>query len=541
MTRDLRGLAETTFDVLVVGAGIYGASIAWEAAHRGLSVALIDRGDFGGGTSFNSLKTVHGGLRALQRGNLREVREFVRERRALFRIAPHLVAPLQFVIPTYGRPARSRLVMRLALAVNGLLAWDGCDGVEPARALGPGAVIGRDELLRLFPGVDPQRVTGGATWWDGQMANADRLLLAFVQSAVRTGAAAANYVGATALLRENARVTGVSARDELSGVEFTIRAHVTVNAAGGWAPALTRSVLPASAPSAVRMSQAINLVTRCPAPVCALGEAVDGQFLFCVPWRGIAIFGTWHAPPVEDADRVSVDSGTVTRCLDAIARAFPAWHVGVDDVTLVHSGLLPIHPSSDGRVRLARHTDIWDHRADGVTGLLTVVGVRYTTARATAEAVVDTAARLLGRAVAASTSATTPLAGGEIPDVAAFLNEARLQPHSTEPSTRVRIARAYGTSYRDVLSLIDRDPALEAPLSSTCPVTHAEVVYSARAEMAMRLSDALLRRTDAGSAAFPGTDAVAAAAAIMARECGWDISRTAREVDAVRARYPPHV
>src|SRR5215510_12412545 len=133
MTRNLRQLTDTEFDVLIVGAGIYGATIAWEAAQRGLTVALVDRGDFGGGTSLNSLKTVHGGLRSLQRGNVVDTRRFVRERRALLRIAPHLVEPLRFVIPTYPGGTRSRSVMRMALAVNDLIASDRNDGLDPAR------------------------------------------------------------------------------------------------------------------------------------------------------------------------------------------------------------------------------------------------------------------------------------------------------------------------------------------------------------------------------------------------------------------------
>jgi glycerol-3-phosphate dehydrogenase len=143
--RDLRSLSGTGFDVLVVGAGIYGATIAWEAAQRGLSVALVDRGDFGGATSFNSLKTVHGGLRSLQRGSLSEMREFIRERRSLLRIAPHLVHPLRFLVPTYGFAKRSRLVMATALAINDLVARDRNAGLDPALHLAPSCTISREE------------------------------------------------------------------------------------------------------------------------------------------------------------------------------------------------------------------------------------------------------------------------------------------------------------------------------------------------------------------------------------------------------------
>ena len=198
MTRDLRGLADTRFDLLIIGAGIYGATIAWDASQRGLSVALIDRGDFGGGTSANSAKTVHGGVRALQTGNLAELRAFVRERRALCRIVPHLVHPLPFVIPTYGGLTRNPLAMRVAFGLYDLLARDRNDLPDRSKHLPPSRFISRDECLALNPAIAPDGVTGGIIWHDCQMHNADRMVLAFVLSAVAGGAVAANYVEATA-------------------------------------------------------------------------------------------------------------------------------------------------------------------------------------------------------------------------------------------------------------------------------------------------------------------------------------------------------
>ncbi|MGE3190940.1 MAG: FAD-dependent oxidoreductase, partial [Vicinamibacterales bacterium] len=184
MLRDLRRLADSRFDLLVVGSGVYGAIAAWDAAMRGLSVALIDKGDFGGATSANSLKTLHGGLRSLQAMNLRQMRLFIRERRALARIAPHLVRPLPFIVPTYRRPAKSKSLFRVALALNDLIAADRNAGIDdPGLRLPAGHVVSREECLRLNPVVDPAGVTGGAVWHDYQMRSADRLNLAFVQGA----------------------------------------------------------------------------------------------------------------------------------------------------------------------------------------------------------------------------------------------------------------------------------------------------------------------------------------------------------------------
>jgi glycerol-3-phosphate dehydrogenase len=535
--RDLASLANTRFDLLVVGAGVYGASIAWEAAHRGLSVALVDRGDFGSGTSFNSLKTVHGGLRSLQRGSLAEMRQFIRERRALFRIAPHLVQPLRFLIPTTRSPKRSRTAMRLALAVNDLVARDRNVGVDPALHLGRGRVLGLDATRQLCPELDASPATGSAAWFDGQMYNADRLVLAFVRSAARTGGMAANYVEATGLLRDRDRVIGVSARDPLTGESLVIRAAVTVNAAGAWASDLTNAANPSGTPLRIRLSKAVNLVTRCAAPSCAIGNVVDGRFLFCVPWRGIAMFGTRHTVYEGRPDELRVTRSEARQFLADVNRAFPSVSLHLSDLTLVHLGLLPMEGVRNGEVQLSKRSVVRDHRSDGLPGLVTVVGVRYTTARHTAQQAVDTVAAVLGRALGPSRSALTPLAGGGIGDLADFLSSARGASTALPPSSLERLARSYGTEYSRVLSLIDADPALSAPLSPTCPTTAAEIVYAVREEMAVRLSDVLLRRTEAGSAAHPGDEAVGRAASLMAGERGWNAAQRDEEIDVFEQTY----
>ncbi len=243
MQRDLRRLADTRFDLVIVGAGIYGAIAAWDAASRGLSVALIDQGDFGAGTSFNNLKTLHGGLRSLQALNLRQMRLFIRERRALARVAPHLVRPLSFVVPTYRDPRRSRTLMRLALAINDVGSSDRHQGLaDPSLQLAPGHIVSRAECLRLNPIIEPAGVTGGAVWYDYQLENTDRMTFSFVLSAAAAGAVVANYVRAVALLRTGARISGVRVEDRLTSERFDIRGTIVLNAAGPWASTLLATV-----------------------------------------------------------------------------------------------------------------------------------------------------------------------------------------------------------------------------------------------------------------------------------------------------------
>lgn len=545
MVRDLRRLADSAFDLLVVGAGIYGAAAAWDAAQRGLSVAVIDRGDFGGGTSFNSLKTLHGGLRSLQALDLRQMRRFVRERRAFARLVPHLVRPLPFIVPTYRHPLRSAVAMRAALAVADLVARDRHDGItDPSRRLPPGTIVSREECLQLNPAIDPAGVTGGAVWYDYQMQNADRITLSFLLSAASAGAAAANYVRAVRLLVDGARVVGVAAEDTLGSERFEIRARTVLNAAGPWGPALVetlsgrRSSLPG-----LRFSRAMNLVVRPVVRSHACGGLVHGRFLFLVPWREVAVLGTSHDAHAGGAEALNVTRWDLEAFLADARRAFPHAGLTAGDVRLVHRGLLPMVSGEGTNVTLLRESVVLDHRCEGVEGLISVVGVRYTTARHTAAQAVD--AVFAQQGVARPPRCRTdelPLAGGEVGHVANFTRAVRLrQVPGVPPDTLERLALTYGTGYDAVLQIVRDRPELAAPLGRTCAVTRAEIVHAVRSEMAVTLADAVLRRTEAGSAGHPGSDALEAAAAVMGVELGWDDWRVRHEVAELEAFYPGYV
>ena len=539
--RDLRGLGDTSFDLLVIGGGIYGAAATWDATQRGLSVAVIDKGDFGGGTSFNSAKTVHGGVRALQSGNLAELRQFVRERRALSTIVPHLVQPLPFVIPTYAGLPRNRWLMRFYFALNDLLARDRNDVRDPAQRLPASRLLSRDECLTLSPAIDPTGVTGGIEWHDAQMYNSDRVTLSFLLSATQAGAVAANYVQATGLLWDHGRVTGArvvigpDVADTPSGATLDVRARVVLNCAGPWAPQLLATLAPQAAGSlSTRLSKAMNLVTRRPlAQTHAVGGPASGRLLFIAPWRGHAIVGTSHDPFDGPPSGLSVTRADVGRFLDEVNTAFPLAHLEHDDISLVHRGLLPA-VGDGGSATLRKTSLVRDHRADQVDGLVSVLGVRYTTARDTAQRAVDTVFGVLGKTPPPCRTASTPLVGGDTSDTRTLQQTAvaEASPNVTEP-TAVRLTRSYGTRYRQVLDQLKSDPDDARQLGATCEVTSGEVRHAVRHEMAVTLADAVLRRTETASGGHPGRDALRTAAAVMAEELDWSSDDTEQQISAV--------
>jgi glycerol-3-phosphate dehydrogenase len=540
MVRDLRRLADTRFDVLVIGAGVYGAATAWDAAQRGLNVALIDRGDFGSGTSFHNLKTLHGGLRSLQAMSFAQMRRFIRERRALARIAPHLVRPLPFVVPTTTSLTRNAIVMRMALALSDLVGRDRSEGLtDPDLHLPNGTIVSRAEALRLNPLVDPRAVKGGAVWYDYQMTNADRVTFSFALSAANAGATTANYVEAESFLFDGQRVSGARVRDTRGGQGFDIRASVVVNAAGAWAPELVES-LPgrAAAVPAPLLSRAMNVVVRQPALSHACGGEVDGRFLFLVPWRTLSILGTSHDTHRGAAGALSVSAAELEAFLAEGRRAFPGARLATGDVQLVHRGLLPMVSGNGRHVNLLRETAVVDHAALGAPGLVSIHGVRYTTARHSAAEAVDAIFRTRG-ALQAPVCRTdqTPLEGGDIARVSAFIVDAIGQRPDVPGPVLDRLVRTYGTHYRQVLAIANETPPLAAPLGRQCDVTGLEIAYAARREMAVTLADALIRRTEAGSAGHPGDDAIERAAQVMAAELGWDDQRRQAEIDQVQAFY----
>ena len=402
MTRDVSRLTARTFDVLVVGGGIYGLTIAYDCAHRGLSVALVDRSDFGSGASFNHLRTIHGGLRYLQTLDIGRARESVRERRMFARIAPDAIRLQPFILPLTHSLTRGMTAMRAGFLLDRLVAYDRNHNV-PARLKVPGGeVLSRAETVRRFPLVETRRLTGAAMWHDYVSIESDRLTLSFGVAAAAHGAVLANYVTATAPIEEGGRVLGVRATDGPSGRSLEIGARVTINAAGagvnGW--------LGATGGAAVPLVRAMNLVTRRDAGYVAVGgHSASGRNLFQVPWRNRQLFGTWESDRLSDSSETGIEAD-VSAFIIAINQAFPSAALTLSDVALVHRGLVPAAGGArTGGVALARHERIVD-RGDGV---ITVAGTKYTTARAVAQRVTDLALKKLDRPPVPCQTDLTPL------------------------------------------------------------------------------------------------------------------------------------
>ena len=476
MRRDWGGLAGREHDLLVVGGGIYGATAAWDAAQRGLTVALVEREDFGSGASWNSLKTIHGGMRYLQQADLRRLRDSAAERRVLLSIAPELVRPLPFLVPTHGHGTAGREALAAGLALSDLLTRDRNRGLPPEQHIPRGRTVSPAEALRLLPGLRREGLTGAALYHDAQAASTERLTLAFVHAAADAGAACANHAEAVSLLRAKGRIAGAAVRDRLFGRTVEVRARMVLNCAGPGCDdvlALCGPLRGGRAP----LLRARNLVLRRPPSLpLAVGARSASRFLFLVPWQGSTMVGTSYEPEEHPpSDPLAF--------LREAATAFPWAELAAEDLVLVHEGLVPGRGGASG---LATRTRLVDHEAeDALPGLVSVQGVKYTTARLVAQRVVDLVGRRLRRELPACRTAQTPL------------QAARRLAGPLESATRTAV----------------------------------------REEMALTLADAVLRRLDLGTAGPPDPAELACVAATMAAELRWDRPRLEQEEAALAAVY----
>lgn len=533
--RDLARLHGTEYDLLVVGGGIHGLASAYDAASRGLRVALVEAGDFGGGASFNHQKTAHGGLRALSTGNLARARHMIFERRALARIAPWFLRPLPFIVGTYRSVTRSRSALRAAFALESWLARRRNDGVDDQLHLPAPRLLSRAQTMKFFPGIRPERLTGGAQWYDYQMVENDRLTLAFAAGAERAGADLANYAEAIGALTEGGRVVGMMVRDRLGDGTFPVRSRLTLNAAGSHAGVVMDLF---GVGRAFPLLKAMNLVTSRPAHDIALAApTASGRMLTLVPWRGHAIVGTSHSERFLQSLDASVSSAEVATFVEEANSAFPALHLSPADVTLVHRGLLPAIAARGGVDLLAAHRII-DHAAAGAPGAITVVGVKYVTARGVAERAIDAVVRRLGARVRRSRTASMVLPGAGIADhEGVAIETARALRLDIPLATLTRLSNRYSDAAGAIVRLMAERPEWREPVSSSVATLGAEVVHVIRNEMAVRLSDIVLRRTGLGAAGHPGEDAIAGCARVAAAELGWSADRQREETAAVEQAY----
>lgn len=553
MQRDIKLLTGQEYDLVVIGGGIFAACAAWDASLRGLSVALIEKQDFASGTSANSFKFIHGGIRYLQHADIIRLKSSCNERSAMLRIAPHLVQPQPVIIPTYGFGKSGKIFLGIGMLIYDVLTLGRNRGIRDRKRHIPWTrFFSKKAVLEEYPDLEQDGLTGATMFSDAQMYNPTRLVLAFIKSAISRGARVANYVEATGLLRDGDRVIGVEAVDSKAGKTIQIRARSVLNAAGPWSDWLLEKALPAASNDKnVYSRDACFLIKRrfeSAAAIAVQGRTKDpdallsrpARHLFLVPWRDYTLVGVWHVVWKQTPEQVTVKEEEVQSFIDEINWAYPTLKLETKDVCMWNAGLVPFGENEEGADDLSygKRSHFIDHKVtDKLENFITLIGIRYTTARGDSAKAIDLVCSKLGLKKTARTQ-DIPLVGGDIADFDVLVKQVHQQQKLSLSLDVVRaLVHNHGTQVHDVIELAERDNSLAETLGDT-KVIKAEIVYAVKNEMADTLADIVFRRTDLATGSNPGRQVLLECATLVSGMLMWDEAEQVRQVEQVEGRFP---
>jgi glycerol-3-phosphate dehydrogenase len=543
MHRDVERLATETFDIVIVGGGMHGAWVAMRAAHAGCRVALIEQHDFAAGTTANSLKILHGGLRYLQHLDLRRMRRSVIAQREFARCSPHLLQPLPCVMPLQAFGVRSPWLLGPALLANDVIGWDRNVGVARHARLARGRLLGARDARRRMAGLNGLEPTGAALWWDAIATDIARLTLEPILSAADAGAAVANRIRANAYLVQGGVVHGVAATDALSGQSFEIRAPVVVDATGPDVGRVARAsglAIPYQPPSwiaglnvviarsfGLESAVALSAVTRTADSSAVLRRRT--RELFFVPWRGATLVGTEYSPVPDPAVAPKrPPPEVVSGFLQEIAATAPRAGISAEQIALMHWGLLPA--DRIGGTTPIRKPIVAAHRESaGAEGLIVVIPDKLTTAPEVSKLVLALAARSLPRTSERRGMAPCRRSRTES-DQGADLNHVLAD-------VRARLEGRFGNRWQAVARHAQERPDLLERVHPDRQVLGLEIVHAIRNEMAGDLEDVVLRRLGLGDLGHPGTASIERCAAIAAQEFRWNAEQTRRAIVGLDAWF----
>ena len=514
---ELERIRGKAFDLCVIGGGATGAACALDAQLRGIRTVLIEAGDFAGAASSASTKIVHGGVRyleeAIKGADLKEYHVLVRalhERIRMLENAPHLTRQMEFLVPSYSW-------INVAYLDIGLKIYDWLAG--PGR-ISPSKFLSEEETLRRMPGLNPTGLVGSVAYADGQFDDA-RYNITLVQSFMLAGGDALNYSRVIDFTRHaNGQISGIVAKDHLAEDTFTVGATVVVNATGPVSDTIRQLATP-TVPKRMRPSKGAHILL--PLDLFPSEDALlipkteDGRVLFAIPWGGRLLVGTTEQeiPPEDELIVTREDVAYMLRHLNH----YMARPVTPDDVVSGYAGARPlVAEGNDTDTKTLARDDVIE--VDPTSGLISIMGGKWTTHRAMAEDTIDLVQQILGLPQTGSQTHNHPLYGGE-----GYTDDywkKLCRRHGISEKTARHLASKFGTAAETVLQLTSEHTKLAQPILAEPPAIQAEVTYSVRYEMAATIEDVLARRL--GIQFYSWRDSIDAAptvAGLMAEELGW--------------------
>ncbi|MDD2943481.1 MAG: glycerol-3-phosphate dehydrogenase/oxidase [bacterium] len=552
-----------TYDLVVIGGGINGAGIAWEAALRGMRVALLEKADFGSGASSGCFKIVHGGVRYLQHLDLPRLLESVREQKNLRRIAGHLVQPLPFLVPCYGWGKRGVPFLAAGMTFYDLLAARRNAGLDSESYLPGYRILTAEQVRQSVPGLSSSRLTGGVVYHDALMHHCERLTYAVARSAQEAGADIFNYCEVVdADIHEETgqkAIRSLTFHNKRTGLNEVITGRYVVNATGQWAAGVMPSLGARDEFSRRKFFSSVGIQAIVEGMTSKYAVALESRYVdgasllqrggrsyFTVPWQGATLVGTSDRVVDVDPDNYCVERHEVDDFVAEVQALLPGSNISKENVSFVFGGLRLVDEAiwqglcrgdgfSDGNAAVARDHLVVDHAAQdksSVTNLLSVFAVKYTTFRVLAEQVVDLLVvreKRAGRKYGKSRSATTPLYGS-------VQGLTKTTAGIFPPAAINRLWRDYGSVAENIVALAVKEPRLQATLCGT-DYTAAEIIYLTRCEDVYSAADIIFRRTLAGLPRQPDTGFVEEIVALVASELGKDAAWRESERESIAERY----
>lgn len=534
--RFIENYKDEKFDLIVIGGGITGATVAYEAASRGLSVALLEKSDFGSATSAATSKMIHGGLRYLQTFEFGLVRESLKERRTLTNIAPNFIHPTSFLYTVYKNDKLPNFMLKMAMLLYEAFSFDKNRLWDKSKTMPLHKSVSAMQVLKLFPNALKEGLTGGQMYYDCASHSPERLTLAFIKSAYKYGTSIANYTKVQDFITEQngniKTVKGVRVLDELSGIEHNINANLVINCSGPWADLLLEKVKRNGNGQELRRSEGIHFITKKLVDKGVfLGSTKLGKHFFLSPYRNHTIIGTSDKEFIGDPDDYKVTKNAIEELLEDVNNSFGSSEkIKYEDIVYTYGGLRPlVEDQTEDVYNTSRKYEITGEKKNGIEGLITVEGGKFTTSRMLAEKAIDKAIKILSSPKKKSISETTHLHASKIDDFKEFVEEKQREYHEYLPEQIEYLAKSYGTEIDELFSIIIENEKFREPLNNDGE-NLAQVQFAIRNEMAQTLSDIMLRRTGLGLLGNPGKETINKIAALAAAELGWDDEKLANEV-----------
>ena len=522
--RQDEGTVDSVYDLVVIGAGCNGAGIARDAAARGLRVALVEKEDIGSGNSSWSGRLIHGGLRYLEQGDVALVRESLRERELLFRLAPHIVKPVPLMMPLYKHNARPAWMIRLAMLAYDILSFD--------KSTVSHKILSRSETINRFPGMSTEGLRGSAIFMDGQVVWSERLCTEITLAAHADGAHIYTWSKVDGFVQENGRIAGVHFTDTLDGSRHTLKATVVINAAGPWVDMVLgeaklgdrRQIGGAKGSHLI-----VNPFPGAPKDVVYYESRADGRLVLVIPWGDRYMIGTTDKKFDENPDNAKADQVEMDYLLGEVNQLIPGANLTTGDVLYTYSGVRPLpYVPAQSEWKVPRSHVIFDHGPKW-PGLLSIIGGKLTTYRSLAEETVDQVFTMLGKKAPRCPTRSVLFPGARMADPVQFA-AALKSSLPVDPATVDRLVSIYGSRAADILDLGRQDAALLNVFDPDSGAISAELVFAFEHEFCRTLTDALIRRIMVGLNGTCGRDVLDHAARILAARLGWSEARKQTEI-----------